>query len=731
MPNIVANNPTTGTAPTSSSDLTSWVVSKVDDWEQTRNNNYSRRWAEYYRLWRGEWAAEDKTRQVERSQLIAPALQQAIEASVAEMQESIFHRKRWFDLEEDVYETNQFKAMSKIKDAGGGPEQAIEAAKKSNEELEQLTDQLVEDFTAAGVDESIGEILLNGALYGTGIGKVTVEKKKERYPTEDGSYETREFIQVGLVAVDPNEFVIDTAATRIDNALGMAHVYFVPRHEVLQNQVRKIYYDGFIGISDSNKNGLKSVNGKQIDRVEIIEYHGLVPKRYFEEAQKKSNVEDPLSFMQQPDGAFIDDAAELVEAIVWIANRSTLLRVARNPFTMQDRSFVAFQYDTVPNSFWGRGIAEKGYNPQKALDAELRARVDSLALSTYPMMIINGAMAPRNQDYQVRPGRNVIVSGNVNEAIAPFKFPGPDPNTFRQSAELERMITVATGSLDTAAPLGVNPRNETASGISMMLGAMLKRAKRTLRNIERQLLDPLVHKAAWRYIQYDPERYPTRDYKFRIFGALGAQAREFEVAQLTQMLQTQQPGSTGYWILMKSVLHNYNMEDKEMFMNLIQQNLDASMNPQPPQPDFDQQAKLGAIEIKKKEMEFRIQQAVEAELRNDLAAEAEAVRDRGEAIWNMSEAVANINKGEVERAKAIAALVTAMAAGAGKEGANVASMVTKAVAIVDATIESESNSPEVVGVRASIARQIQEEQEPGLAPPKREVTANVDDTTEA
>ena len=46
------------------------------------------------------------------------------------------------------------------------------------------------------------------------------------------------------------------------------------------------------------------------------------------------------------------------------------------------------------------------------------------------------------------------------------------------------MVTVATGSMDTAAPLGVNPRNETAGGMSMMMGAMLKRAKRNIRNIE-------------------------------------------------------------------------------------------------------------------------------------------------------------------------------------------------------------------------------------------------------
>ncbi len=53
---------------------------------------------------------------------------------------------------------------------------------------------------------------------------------------------------------------------------------------------------------------------------------------------------------------------------------------------LNDRPFVSYQNDRVPSKFWGRGVAEKGFNPQKALDAELRARIDALALTTHPMM---------------------------------------------------------------------------------------------------------------------------------------------------------------------------------------------------------------------------------------------------------------------------------------------------------------------------------------------------------
>src|SRR5210317_1879260 len=67
--------------------LAGWVMGKVDPWEDHRNMGYSRRWKEYWRMWRGLWHSDDKTRKSERSRLISPALSQAIESSAAEVEE--------------------------------------------------------------------------------------------------------------------------------------------------------------------------------------------------------------------------------------------------------------------------------------------------------------------------------------------------------------------------------------------------------------------------------------------------------------------------------------------------------------------------------------------------------------------------------------------------------------------------------------------------------------------
>lgn len=82
--------------------LEGWVINKCQGWRDHFESNYAEKFDEYYRLWRGQWAAEDRTRETERSRIISPALQQAVESSVAELEEATFGRGKFFDIEDDV-----------------------------------------------------------------------------------------------------------------------------------------------------------------------------------------------------------------------------------------------------------------------------------------------------------------------------------------------------------------------------------------------------------------------------------------------------------------------------------------------------------------------------------------------------------------------------------------------------------------------------------------------------
>ena len=82
-----------------SDSLEGWVMDKVDGWRDHYQSNYQEKFDEYYRLWRGVWDGSDSMRASERSKIISPALQQAVESAVAEVEEATFGRGKWFDIQ--------------------------------------------------------------------------------------------------------------------------------------------------------------------------------------------------------------------------------------------------------------------------------------------------------------------------------------------------------------------------------------------------------------------------------------------------------------------------------------------------------------------------------------------------------------------------------------------------------------------------------------------------------
>ena len=143
--------------------------------------------------------------------------------------------------------------------------------------------------------------------------------------------------------------------------------------------------------------------------------------------------------------------------------------------------------------------------------------------------------------------------------------------TFAQAASLQQMVQQATGAVDSAGIAGQVNGEATAAGISMSLGAIIKRHKRTLINFQQSFLLPFVTKAAHRYMQFDPENYPVADYKFNATSTLGIIAREYEVAQLVQLLQTMKQDSPLYPVLIQSIIDNMNLSNREELIAAMQQ----------------------------------------------------------------------------------------------------------------------------------------------------------------
>jgi hypothetical protein len=108
-------------------------------------------------------------------------------------------------------------------------------------------------------------------------------------------------------------------------------------------------------------------------------------------------------------------------------------------------------------------------------------------------------------------------------------------------------------------------------GISMAVATIIKKYKRTLVNFQEDFLIPFIQKAAFRYMQFDPNRYPTVDYKFIPTATLGIIAREHEQQQFIALLQTLGPNTPVLPIILKGIVANSSLTNRQEMMAMLDQ----------------------------------------------------------------------------------------------------------------------------------------------------------------
>lgn len=555
MENMDNNEGTKWEEPSDSDkELTQFVVDHCDRWRDYRDTNFLDSWEEYERIFRGQWAANDKTRESERSKLVSPATQQAVETRHAEIMEAIFGQGDYFDIEDDLQDVNG-----------------------NDIDVELLKAQLMEDFDKDKIRKSIDQIELMAEIYGTGIGEIVVKDEIEYkaatrpIPGVQGQaaigVEEVKRTAVKIVPVNPKNFLFDPNGTSIEECMGVAIEKYVSMHKIVKGMEDGIYRKVNIGpmyAEDSLEATQESTQFKD-DKVKLLTYYGLVPREYL--AQLENEEAEVVDLF--PEDSTADDYADLVEAIIVIGNDSMLLKAEENPYMMKDRPVILYQDDTVPNRLLGRGTVEKAYNMQKAVDAQIRSHLDALALTSAPMIAMDATRLPRGAKFEVKPGKAILTNGDPQEILFPFTFGQTGTSNLATSKEFERMLLQATGTLDSQGMVSSVSRDAGQGGISMAVASIIKKYKRTLTNFQEDFLMPFIKKAAFRYMQFDPERYPSVDMNFIPTATLGIMAREYEQQQFISLLQTLGPNTPVLPVILKGIVSNSSLSNRfEMMAEL-------------------------------------------------------------------------------------------------------------------------------------------------------------------
>jgi hypothetical protein len=532
-------------------ELVSFVVDHCDRWRTYRDINFLPQWEEYERIFRGQWASEDKTRESERSRIVTPATQQAVETRHAEIMEAIFGSGEFFDIKDD------------IKDVDGNPL-----------DVEMLKLQMMEDFKRDKLRKHVDQVVLLAEIYGTGIAEITTSMEKEFVPATMpmpgqaqaaiGTVE-RPRVSVKPMPINPKNFLWDPNGTTVDDCMGVAIEKYVSIHKIVRGIERGIYRKVNITptYEDTDLEPTQEVSQYQDEKVLLLTYYGLVPREYLNKVEDEDIVE------LFPDESAAEDYQDMVEAIIVIANDGMLLKAEENPYMMKDRPVLTYQADTVPNRLPGRGTIEKAYNMQKSIDAQVRTHLDSLALTASPMMAVDATRLPRGAKLTVQPGKAIYTNGNPNEILYPFKFGQTDGSSITTAEKFQQMLLQATGTLDSNGMVSAVGRDAAGTGMSMAVASIIKKYKRTLVNFQEDFLIPFINKAAYRFMQFDPERYPSVDMVFIPTATLGIIAREYEQAQFISLLQTLGPDTPVLPIILKGIVANSSLSNRAELMQRL------------------------------------------------------------------------------------------------------------------------------------------------------------------
>jgi hypothetical protein len=339
--------------------------------------------------------------------------------------------------------------------------------------------------------------------------------------------------------------------------MGVAIEKFISIHKIVAGIESGVYRKVDIGIvaSDEDLEPTQEVQMFHDQKVKLLTYYGLVPREYLQNLSENKDIVELF-----PENSTAEDYTDMIEAIIVIANDGLLLKAEESPYMMKDRPILSYQDDTVPNRLLGRGTVEKAYNMQKAMDAQIRSHLDSLALTTSPMIAMDATRLPRGAKFEVKPGKAILTNGAPSEILFPFKFGQTDQNNITTAQTFERMLLQATGTLDSQGMVTQSARD--GAGMSMAVASIIKKYKRTLVNFQEDFLVPFIKKAAFRYMQFDPERYPSVDMNFLPTATLGIIAREYEQQQFISLLQTLGPQTPVLPIILKGIVSNSSLSNR-------------------------------------------------------------------------------------------------------------------------------------------------------------------------
>jgi hypothetical protein len=176
-----------------------------------------------------------------------------------------------------------------------------------------------------------------------------------------------------------------------------------------------------------------------------------------------------------------------------------------NPFWHMRAPIVWTSFIKLPNQIYGYGLVEAAQSVYEAINRTVNMIIDNwnLGINRRYVYDIEAQIDEESLDLANVPGGRVAVHGDVNKAILPLPSFTPAQGDYAILPLFQQMVKLATGFTDVDA----QPSGKTPTGAALSAIDASPRFKKFLRNLEVDIIQPLLQMCASLNQQFLKEPY--------------------------------------------------------------------------------------------------------------------------------------------------------------------------------------------------------------------------------
>jgi hypothetical protein len=233
------------------------------------------------------------------------------------------------------------------------------------------------------------------------------------------------------------------------------------------------------------------------------------------------------------------DHANVYSSNIWIVG-NRVIKAAINPLEGIDIPYYFYPYQKDDASFWPEGIASLLRAPQAGINATVRAMQDNAAASSGPIYGVNLAYLAHGEDINEMAANRAFLFEKPNVNINQMLQTMTVPSCIEHNLALSQFWSNAADEISTprfnAGDGNLKGAGETASGLSMLMGASNILLKDLIKNFDEYLVSPFIYGMFRWNMKWNPRDDIKGDFEVVVSGSQSLIAKEVRAQQLPAIM---------------------------------------------------------------------------------------------------------------------------------------------------------------------------------------------------